>query len=87
VSLQTGEVFVPYKVNGEYIIQLNENHPFFSDFLINLNEEQMGYILKMFYSFAISLENTGFYSDSIKQNWFSEYFNEWSVYLRKMILY
>lgn len=87
VSLQTGEVFVPYKVNGEYIIQLNENHPFFSDFLINLNEEQMGYILKMFYSFAISLENTGFYNDSIKQNWFSEYFNEWSVYLRKMILY
>ena len=87
VSLQTGEVFVATKRDGEYIIQLNENHPFFSDFLINLNEEQMGFILKMFYSFGISLENTGFYNDSIKQNWFSEYFNEWSVNLRKMILY
>ena len=87
VSLQTGEVFIPTKRNGEYILQINENHPLFSEFLINLNEEQMGYVLKMFYSFTISLENTGYYNDSVKQNWFSEYFTEWSVYLRKMILY
>jgi len=87
VKLDTGEIFRPQKENGLYVIELNENHPFWSEFLVNQDESNMGFIIKLFVSLSISLENTGFYSDDIKNGLLTEYLNETSQTLRKYILY
>lgn len=87
VKLDTGEIFRPQKENGLYVIELNENHPFWSEFLVNQDESNMGFIIKLFVSLSISLESTGFYSDSIKNGLLTEYLNETSQNLRKYILY
>jgi hypothetical protein len=87
VKLDTGEIFRPQKENGLYVIELNENHPFWSEFLVHQDETNMGYILKLFVSLSISLESTGFYSDSIKNGLLTEFLYQTSQHLRKYIMY
>lgn len=87
VKLDTGEIFRPQKENGLYIIELNENHPFWSEFLVHQDETNLGYILKLFVSLSISLESTGFYSDSIKNGLLTEFLYQTSQHLRKYIMY
>ena len=87
VKLDTGEIFRPQKENGLYIIELNENHPFWSEFLVHQDEDTLGYILKLFVSLSISLESTGFYSDSIKNGLLTEFLYQTSQHLRKYIMY
>jgi hypothetical protein len=87
VKLDTGEIFRPQKENGLYIIELNENHPFWSEFLVHQDETNLGYILKLFVSLSISLESTGFYSDSIKNGLLNEFLYQTSQHLRKYIMY
>lgn len=87
VKLDTGEIFRPQKENGLYVIELNENHPFWSEFLVHQDETNMGYIIKLFVSLSISLESTGFYSDSIKNGLLTEFLYQTSQHLRKYIMY
>jgi hypothetical protein len=87
VKLDTGEIFRPQKENGLYVIELNENHPFWSEFLVHQDETNMGYIIKLFVSLSISLESTGYYSDDIKNGLLNEFLYETSQNLRKYILY
>jgi hypothetical protein len=87
VKLDTGEIFRPQKENGLYVIELNENHPFWSEFLVHQDEHNLGYIIKLFVSLSISLESTGFYSDSLKNGLLTEFLYETSQNLRKYILY
>ena len=87
VKLDTGEIFRPQKENGLYVIELNENHPFWSEFLVHQDESNLGYIIKLFVSLSISLESTGFYSDSLKNGLLTEFLYETSQNLRKYILY
>lgn len=87
VKLDTGEIFRPLKENGLYVIELNENHPFWSEFLVHQDESNLGYILKLFVSLSISLESTGFYSDSIKNGLLTEFLYQTSQHLRKYIMY
>lgn len=87
VKLDTGDIFRPQKENGLYIIELNENHPFWSEFLVHQDETNMGYIIKFFVSLSISLESTGFYSDDIKNGLLNEFLYQTSQNLRKYIMY
>jgi hypothetical protein len=87
VKLDTGEIFIPRKENGIYVIELNVNHPYWSEFLVHLPENLLGMAVKKLAAEAIALESTGFYSDTLKNSLLTEYQVTISQELRKLILY
>jgi hypothetical protein len=87
VKLDTGEIYAPRKENGLYVIELNVNHPYYSEFLVHLPDNMLGIAVKKLAAEAIALESTGFYSDGLKNGLLSEYHIEISQQLRKLITY
>lgn len=84
---ENGTMFRTVKENGLYIIEINQDHPFWSNFLSSASIETKNVIIKFLISLGISLEETSYYDDSEKENMLNEYFFKVSDNLRKLILY
>lgn len=86
VKLGVTEVFVrTVKENGIFIIEINQDHPFWTLFLKDANFETKDVIAKLFLAMGISLEKASYFDDSEKAEFLNEYFLQVSENLRKYI--
>ena len=84
---ENGVMFRSVKEHGLYIIEINQEHPFWVNFLSNSSLETKDVILKLLVSLGVSLEDTEYYNDTQKEILLNEYFIKVSDRLRKLIIY
>jgi hypothetical protein len=82
-----GNIFRPFFEKGKYIIEINRDHPFWTSYLSNQTPQTISVVCKLFVSMSLALGTSQYYSDSEKEEFFNEYFAEWSTQARKLILY
>ena len=82
-----GLMFRTVKEHGLYVLEINQEHPFWMRFLSKATTETKDVIMKFLISMGVSLEDTEYYNDSEKETLLNEYFIKVSERLRKFILY
>jgi hypothetical protein len=88
VSLgECGNIFRPFKEMGKFVIEINQDHPFWTGYLSQQELNTISVVSKLFVSMSLALESSSYYCDSEKEDFFDEYFAEWSIQARKLILY
>ena len=83
---ENGILYIPTKKNGLYVIQINQEHPFWVEFLKDAGYEVRDFINKFFVAEAIALETTSYYEDGEKNIHLNEYMLQRSEHLRKLIM-
>lgn len=84
---ENGQFFRPAKENGKYVVEINQDHPFWVEFLVDADNFTKGIIHRLLVSMIISLEEITYFDDAEKENMLNEYFLEVSENLRKLIQY
>lgn len=84
---ENGLMFKSVKEHGLYILEINQEHPFWMAFMSKASMETKDVVLKLLVSLSLSLEDTEYYNDSEKETLLNEYFIKVSERLRKFILY
>lgn len=84
---ENGKIFRSVKEHGLYIIEINQEHPFWVNFLSEANKQTKDVVLKMLVALGVSLEETQYYDNSEKEVLLDEYFIKVSEMLRKLIKY
>jgi len=84
---ENGLIFKSVKEHGLYIIEINQEHPFWIRFLNNATLQTKDVIIKMLFSLGVSLEETEYYNNPEKEDLLNEYFIKVSERLRKFIIY
>lgn len=84
---ENGLMFKAVKEHGLYILEINQEHPFWVKFMSKASIETKDVMLKLLISLGISLEDTEYYNDTEKEILLNEYFIKVSERLRKFILY
>jgi hypothetical protein len=72
---------------GKFVIEINQDHPFWTGYLSQQDLNTISVVSKLFVSMSLALESSSYYCDSEKEDFFDEYFAEWSIQARKLILY
>lgn len=81
-----GNLFNVSKENGKFIVHINVDHIFWTEFLHDTTNETKGIIARLFVSMALSLDTIGYYDDAEKEVLLQEYLLEMSSNLRKLIV-
>lgn len=84
---ENGLFFNSVKEHGLYILEINQEHPFWVKFMSKSSKETKDINMKLLMSLSVSLEDTEYYNDSEKEALLKEYFIKVSERLRKYILY
>lgn len=84
---ENGLMFKAVKEQGLYILEINQEHPFWLKFMSKASKETKDVMLKFLISLGVSLEDTEYYNDSEKEILLNEYFIKVSERLRKLIIY
>jgi hypothetical protein len=84
---ENGLMFRTVKEHGLYILEINQEHPFWVKFMSKASLETKDVMLKLLISLGVSLEDTEYYNDTEKEILLNEYFIKVSERLRKFILY
>lgn len=84
---ENGKIFRSVKEHGLYVIEINQEHPFWANFLSEANKQTKDVVLKMLVALGVSLEETQYYDNSEKEVLLDEYFIKVSEMLRKLIKY
>lgn len=84
---ENGKMFRSIKEHGLYIIEINQEHAFWSNFLSDANKQTKDVVIKLLVALGISLEETQYYDNSEKEVLLDEYFLKVSDILRKFIKY
>jgi len=84
---ENGLIFKSVKEHGLYIIEINQEHPFWMKFLNNASLQTKDVIIKLLFSLGVSLEETEYYDNPEKENLLNEYYIKVSERLRKFINY
>jgi len=84
---ENGLIFRCVKEHGLFIIEINQEHPFWMKFLNNASLQTKDVIIKMLFSLGVSLEETEYYNNPEKEDLLNEYFIKVSERLRKFIIY
>ena len=74
------------KETGKFVIHMNIDHIFWTEFLHDTTNETKGIIARMFVSMGLSLDTIGYYDDAEKEVLLQEYLLEMSSNLRKLIV-
>lgn len=86
VSLgEFGPMFVPYKKGKMYVIQMNQDHSFWTNFLHDAPMDVKSVFDMYFVSQAIGLEKTTYYDDEEKARLMDEYNLQVSEQMRKLM--
>lgn len=83
---ESGNLFKMSKESGKFVIHMNIDHVFWTEFLHDTTNETKGIIARMFVSMALSLDTIGYYDDAEKEVLLQEYLLEMSTNLRKLIV-
>lgn len=83
---ESGNLFKVSKETGKFLIHMNIDHIFWTEFLHDTTNETKGIIARMFVSMGLSLDTIGYYDDSEKEVLLQEYLLEMSSNLRKLIV-
>jgi len=84
---ENGLIFKSVKEHGLYIIEINQEHPFWMKFLNNASLQTKDVIIKLLFSLGVSLEETEYYNNPEKEDLLNEYYIKVSERLRKFINY
>lgn len=88
VSLgENGLMFKSVKEHGLHILEINQEHPFWSRFMSKTNFETKDVAFKLLASLGLAFVDVDYYNDAEIENILTEYFIKVSDRLRKFIIY
>jgi hypothetical protein len=84
---ENGLMFKTVKEQGLHILEINQEHPFWSKFMSKTNFETKDVAFKLLASLGLALADVEYYNDTEKEIMLTEYFIKVSERLRKFIIY
>jgi hypothetical protein len=87
VSLgEAGKLFNLTKEQGKYVVHINVDHVFWSEFLCKATNDTKANVAKLLVAMGMSLDSVSFYDDAEKEVLLNEYFLQVSTNLRQLIV-
>jgi hypothetical protein len=84
---ENGLMFKMVKEQGLHILEINQEHPFWANFMVESNYETKDVVFKLLASLGLALADIEYYNDTEKEIMLTEYFIKVSERLRKFIIY
>ena len=84
---ENGLMFKTVKEHGLYVLEINQEHPFWCKFMSKTNFETKDVAFKLLASLGLALSDVEYYNDVEKEIMLTEYFIKVSERLRKFIIY